>query len=648
MTDADYSGLKPYFLLLYGAFGVFYLCLAIWSRRTSSVGGKETRGGDRLLALLPVGAAILLLAKFALSLSHLLLAAAAVGTVLFIVNRAAWRRPQAILPVAAAIVLALSLAWWQIAPSAAALLPLAVFALILFGLAVGFSDPGRRRARPLAIQALFLIAGFLLLIDLGGYRQGDPLLYFLAHHWGAFIGSALHIKAGLVPFYDVPLQYGLGPTLAIAASCRGADCWASTEIIVLAMSLANALLILRMGLATRVPRGLPWQCVVAITLFAALFLWSAYPPDGNMLLAFPSVGGVRFLPTSLVACLLFFGYPAAAAVALVPALLWSPESAAMSLTVFGLCETARIGFLRAAWRSALLLAGSYAGLFLLLRALYGVWIEPSAFAEYVLHVPGPLPIDPFSDSLLLAAMLGLGAWLMIRVPGDPVTARHDRVAIALLFATASYWLGRSHPNNICNLAPFLVLVALRVLDRPKGTPSLVADAMVFGLATSVASLAFSPWRSLPYDPRWTVDIHAVGAQFRSLEPGIERVREQIANPHGLGIADFGPSYTRHQSETLVWTPMDPSSLWSFVPSARRQLYIQRASARLRRSGWAIFDDGQLFLFDDLQAGYVVVEQHSFDLAPASPGAAPIHFIAACFDPRPDIAPSIVGPACSPP
>jgi hypothetical protein len=60
-----------------------------------------------------------------------------------------------------------------------------------------------------------------------------------------------------------------------------------------------------------------------------------------------------------VAWLLFFGYPAAAAAALVPAVLWSPKSAAMSITVFGLCETARIGLVRPALRSALLLAGSY-------------------------------------------------------------------------------------------------------------------------------------------------------------------------------------------------------------------------------------------------------------------------------------------------
>src|SRR5208337_3901621 len=97
--------------------------------------------------------------------------------------------------------------------------------------------------------------------------------------------------------------------------------------------------------------------------------------------------------------------PTAAAAALAPAVLWSPESAAMSILVFGLCETARIGLMRACLRSGGVLAASYAGLVLLHRATFGIWMDPPAFAEYVLHVPGPLPINLFSDAMLLAAVL---------------------------------------------------------------------------------------------------------------------------------------------------------------------------------------------------------------------------------------------------
>jgi len=646
MTSTWFLVLKPCFILIYVGFGGFCFLVAsrcCWIDPARTV---DKRGSLAVSVLLPTVAASVLIATFAIADSHLLLAAAAIGVVIFAVRHTAWRAPLVLPAAAAAIMLVLSLAWWRIAPSAAAPLPLTAFAVILGGLMVGFADPWHRCPNTLAIpSAVFLVAGFLLLIDLGGYRPGEPILEALAHHWGAFIGPVLQIQAGLVPFYDIPLQYGLGPTLMIAAACRDSGCWTSTEIIVVIMDLANALLILRMASATAVARGWLWHCTAMIAVFAALFFWTGFPADGSSLLAVPSVGGIRFLPTTLVAYLLFFGYSAGATAALVLAVLWSPESAAMSVAVFGLCETARIGPVKAALHSAGLLAGSYASLVLLHHAIFGVWMDPTAFAEYVLHVPGALPIDPLSDALLLVAVLGLGGWLMVCVSPDPLTARRDRTSTFLLFAAATYWLGRSHPNNICNLAPFMVLVALRVLDRPTGHSSPLADVTGFGLAASVAALAMSPWHSMPYDARATFDIHAVVAEFPSFEPDIEQIREQIANSEGPGIADFGPSYTRHPSETLVWTPMDPSSLWSYVPSQRRQVYIRRSATRLQRSGWAISNDDQGFLLDDLRAGYAVSEQRSFDGAPSTPGGLPTHYVAVCFNPRPDIAASIVGSAC---
>ena len=93
--------------------------------------------------------------------------------------------------------------------------------------------------------------------------------------------------------------------------------------------------------------------------------------------------------------------------------------------------------------------------------------------------------------------------------------------------------------------------------------------------------------------------------------------------------------------------MDPSSLWSFVPDDRRRLYIQRSAARLRRAGWAIVDDEQRFLYDGFDAGYIVAEQREFLGAPSPLDGSRRHYLAACLNPRPDVAPSVVGPSCPP-
>jgi hypothetical protein len=603
---------------------------------------------------------------------YILVTAIAIGTMIFAIQFTAWKSPIRLLPAATVITLVSSLAYWEmypqsadpernaapalglwdilnVTPSSIAPLPLVAFAVIIVAVSGGFVCSPRYRRYALIISlTVFAIAGCLFLIDLSGYRPDRPILLFLAHHWGAYIGSAIHLRAGLVPLYDVPLQYGLGPALMIAATCGDADCWAGMESVVILMNMTYGLLILRMVLATDLPRGLIWHLTATVVVFAAVFVWPGTPAYGAAFLATPSFGALRFLPVTLVAFLLFFGRHVCAAVALAPAILWSPESAAMSIAVFGLSETVRVGITRAFLRSAGLMGGTYVSLVLLHRTIFHIWMDPMAVAEYLLHLPGGSPpIVAFSNAPLVATVLGIGGWLTVWATPDQLTAHRDRTATFLLFAATIYWLGESHPSKVCNLAPFLVLVAFRVLDRPAADRSLLTQATHFGLATSVAALALSPWHSIPYGSKANLAIQSVVATFTWLDPDVEQIRKHIINPDGLGIADFGPTYTRHISEKIVWTPLDPSSLWSYVPSERRKIYVQRSSARLRRSGWAIIEDDQRLLYDDLLAGYTVAQQHSVLGSPSALDGTQRHYVVACFDPRPDITGSIVGPSCPP-
>ena len=313
--------LKPFGILIYAGFGGLYLSAA--SVREKFVTTMTSRAGLILAALL-VGGAISLLMLFAIAGSYRLVSAVAIGTAGFAVIHFDSRSFLALFSAFAAVTLVMSLAWWRIEPSPASALPLAAFAAILGGMTLAFSGAGKSRSSAIPL-AVFLLAGFLLQIDLGGYRPGQPITFYLAHHWGAYIGPALHLRSGLIPFYDMPLQYGLGPTLTIAASCHGTDCWTGMECFGIAFDLACGALILRMVLATSVPRGSMWQSAATVVVFAAVFLWPGAAAEGSGLLAQPNVGGIRFLPVTLVAFLLFFGRPTSAAAAMIPALLWSPS-----------------------------------------------------------------------------------------------------------------------------------------------------------------------------------------------------------------------------------------------------------------------------------------------------------------------------------
>ena len=44
------------------------------------------------------------------------------------------------------------------------------------------------------------------------------------HHRGAYLSPVYALIGGGTPFRDFPVQYGMGPTLLLAAFCKG-SCW---------------------------------------------------------------------------------------------------------------------------------------------------------------------------------------------------------------------------------------------------------------------------------------------------------------------------------------------------------------------------------------------------------------------------------------
>ncbi len=604
--------IKPLVILAYAALGIFLL---------SAAAGRRIR----FIAIpsLPVkvllGLVTGLIWVWFMLHGYPFIVSVALGIVVFAFKDGAWRSRGLTLGGIAVVILSVSLAWWLgDGPQPPGYWRPVVFGIVVWCVQAGLTREAERPDRnwlPIIFLA-FGVAGFALQANMAQYEPGSNALALLVHHQGAYIGPALHVKAGLVPFYDIPLQYGLGPTLSIAAVCGASNCWSGMAFLMVSSTLAMGLLILSMGLSTRVARGTIERVTAALVIFAAVFLWPGFIFLGSIPAASPSVGGLRFLPVTLIAFLLFFGRTRLAAAVLVPAVLWSPETAVMSLVVFGVHETARLGFLNAAIRSIAITGGTVAGFALVHHIIYGVWIQPDVVAEYILHVPGPLPINPISDFVVLAGTLGLGAWNVYRQPSDRLAFRQDLVITSLLFASTSYYLGRSHPNNICNLMPFIVLVALRSLDgkAPSTLPGMPRLA-ILGISAVTAALMLSPWYYPPFQHGFSVDTERLAAAAARLDSDMIDIRSRIANPEHLGVADLG-HLNRNPAETTLWTPMDPASVWTYVPSQRRQLYIKRSATRLHLSGWVILGDNQRDWLNDFRVAYQITEEKEYKIQSA--------------------------------
>ena len=148
-----------------------------------------------------------------------------------------------------------------------------------------------------------------------------------------------------------------------------------------------------------------------------------------------------------------------------------------------------------------------------------------------------------------------------RPPRDALAFRRDLVAATLLFAAASYYLGRSHPNNICNLMPFIALVALRSLDgeSPAILPGL-PRLTIAGMAIVVAGLTLPPWIYVPFRDGFSISSDSVASAAESVDDAAANLRETFSIPNQVGVADLRGLRGSYPAEMNVITPLDPGSL----------------------------------------------------------------------------------------
>ncbi len=583
---------KPIVLLLFAAFGCAMVARAAGAGRASTPNKRLTppqpdrTPSERVTRLVSIAlpiAALVMLARIAVTRSGVLAGDAAVAILwlTLVTRRTAIALPiRAWVSSAAVVMLVFGLAWWDFrasAPDAAHLFSFAtIFALIFWGLRLPSIGTTRTSTTPMVMAAIAL--GAVLTIDMSSYDAPSLDLELMAHHWGAYItGSAEHVLAGLRPYVDVAVAIRTGsdadhrrrvPPHRLLGRASLADRGVDSR-----HGVAPAAHDARGSRRTQ-RRHAPWMA--AVVAFAAIFLWPGFAPIGSALVATPSSSALRYLPVVIVAYLAFANRPRWAAIAAVPAIWWAPEVAMMAMGVLGVAEAARVGFMRATFRCGVLLGGAYAALAIGLRIAYGVWPQPDVFTEYIAHVPSPMAIDPTSAFLLLIATFGVAAWVLGDRSSDALTRRRDLIAIALLFVTTTYYFGRSHPNSVCDLMPFVALVAFRALARTRSVA--LSTAIAAGMAASVAALTLSSWAIVPLRHGFSPGLSAPIDAITQFDPDLQVIRGSIPNPDHLGIADFTARRDRWPNEA-IWTPLDPLSLWTFEPDARRQLYVMRAAAR---------------------------------------------------------------------
>jgi hypothetical protein len=491
---------------------------------------------------------------------------------------------------------------------------------------------------PDAIAGRWLrLVGFgltLIPLALASVWTNDLFDITTTYHWEVYIGPADLIRQGGWLLWDVPSQYGFLSELAIA--------WIPTpspwEGLFILNSVANFLLAMTVFLLLRsLGRGVLNLLMSFSVALAACFLRPGFAnqfigPDG-----YPSTGGFRFI--WCVALLLVFvallrtSSPRGRLTLLVAGnllwilgVLWSAESAIYSTFVWlpGYALTVladhwgqreqpdwmtRIARLLAL--PVIFLATAVAIVFIVYRLGLGHGPDLQSFYEYGLTYQagfGSYPLDPGGPGwALFVAYVATLVTLAWKVRKQPATASVVLLATAaMIFATSSYFVGRSHPNNVWNLAPE-VCIALAITLLLAGR-DLRSDPVPVLLRLACAPIfivlltgTFGEQAALvDYVARPQLPLNRIDAALPPTDPTLLTLLD--AHVHAgdrmvyvCGTADHvDPLLTTHLSANTeqpdgapLWLPLVPYSGVNHLAPARRVTYLERFIERHPEGGWLI-------------------------------------------------------------
>lgn len=465
------------------------------------------------------------------------------------------------------------------------------------------------------------------------------------HHWGAFVSPVESWLAGGVPFRDFPVQYGIGPTALIAGTC-GDNCWRATYWVTVLMNAAQfaalmwCVLLLTEGQARR------FRLLAALAMFCAAYLWTGFAQDWANSVFTPSVSGIRFLPaTALLLHILLCEHRGQnrdwrGHLIWLIAMIWSMESAGFASLLWwpylALRASAGIENRAALFKTvvayALIGLGAVlavAGAMLLAyRAAYGFWIDGESFFAFLNNVPLSLPVNPTGPIWLALAIISIAMLAALRLGGSQ-KGRQVFACLALLMATGSYYVSRSHDNNVLNLFPFLILVVLSVLaakasdaqDRESQFFSGFARAFLASMIAFVSLFQFESWKeSVQAGAVADVGPESLIARFEGRNSHANKI---IANDATVAIDAIRATSPDHillfdkdkvmisQKPGTTWTGANNLAITWLLPDDQIDKLVAQGAKSYRRPGWIVASKEFADLAKPYFNHYDVIEERTY-------------------------------------
>lgn len=464
------------------------------------------------------------------------------------------------------------------------------------------------------------------------------------HHWGAYIGPAELIFRGAFPLYDIPMQYGLGPSLIIASGCSW-GCWTSLFWVTSIFNLIFAFMLARISIHLFEPKNWIERLMILLVILLLCIFWLSNPISLQAPNAFPSGNSLRFLPGLFMLYLLILSQTslknnsdkinfsklkhACIYAVWIISFAWSPEAAIHTTCLLGpyvfwhnLSQTNQENYLaRAILTVSKLSAGLIIGILILSTLFYltlGVWPKPSLYLTYILNPINPSPVNPNGPIwAIVLTIFMLYYWCFkasfngsLATLNQPLIRNAWLVAL-LCFANFSYCLGRSSDGNLIAMLPYFALLMLIIQRWSSPGPNKILSSILLASIIGWAAIpthinnyanAYASGNLLSFDATRIENAFDRGSLESSFYIKIDKPEErsklnsvrsainQLRNQYNESIETFDRYGLIDAKESNPpWNALYGPANFTEIPSDLRQIYLQNIAKRFKKSGWVLFD-----------------------------------------------------------